>query len=224
MFKRLFQSSPQEDEVIMIDESSPVPPVPPESQPAEPERTPPPAPAGGGVLTGRTVGFEQIYQSAAVKPPRLSCGVLNVADMAKSPHLSGMSQDAKRCAILMALDSAGALIEDVLQDAMIRQRALNEFEAVQEKALQEFEAVKAKENNRIQAELDRLTAQFMSRIQANRDEVAHEQDSFRIWQQRKQEESQRIAEAAAFCVRPATGAPGSGGLAALFQQVTNPRT
>src|ERR1700689_1923280 len=35
--------------------------------------------------------FEQIYQTAAVKPPKLAYGIQKVAEMGNSSHLAGMS-------------------------------------------------------------------------------------------------------------------------------------
>ena len=64
------------------------------------------------------------------------------------------------------------------------------------------------ENNRIQIELDRITSQYVSRIQANLDDIAREQDHFRAWQRTKQQEAQRITEAAAFCVPQGSSATG----------------
>ncbi|HEY1339143.1 MAG TPA: hypothetical protein VGF59_16640 [Bryobacteraceae bacterium] len=166
-------------------------------------------------------GFDHIYSSAAVRPPRLAYGILKVADMMSSTHLAGMSSESRRCALLMALDAAGAEIEDLLQDAVVRQRALNDYEEAQQEKLRQFEAAKVEENRAIQAELDRLTGQFMARIQANLDEVAREQDNFRAWQKRKQQEAQRITEAAAYCVPQ--GAPGTNGLAAVLERASAPR-
>src|ERR1019366_4695781 len=68
-------------------------------------------PATGG-------GFERVYRNAAVKPPRIPYGILKVMSMADSPHLVGMHPEVKRCALLMALEAAGAEIEDLLQDAV----------------------------------------------------------------------------------------------------------
>ena len=42
--------------------------------------------------------FEQIYQSGAVKPPRICYGVLKVAEMLNSSHLCGMPAESKRAA------------------------------------------------------------------------------------------------------------------------------
>jgi hypothetical protein len=163
--------------------------------------------------------FEQIYQNAAVKPPRLAYSILKIADMMNSPHLSGLTPEAKRCSLLMALDAAGAEVEDLLQDAVVRQRALNDFEDAQLNRLKELEAVKATENRQIQADLDRLTNQYMALIQANIDVLAREQDLFRSWQKRKLQEAQRITDAATVCVPPGTG-PANGGLTAVLERAT----
>ncbi len=163
--------------------------------------------------------FEHIYQSAAVKPRRLEWGILKVAEMVNSAHLSGMSPEAKRCSVLMALEAARAEVEDLLQDAVVRQRALNDYEEAQRKTLERFEAAKLEENAGIQAELDRLTKQYLSRIQVNLDEIASEQDNFRNWQKQKQGEAQRITEAAGFCV-PQGGAAAGISLTAVLERAT----
>ena len=163
--------------------------------------------------------FEQIYQAAAVKPPRLPYGILKVAEMVNSAHLEGLSPEAKRCSLLMALEAAGAEIEDLLQDAVVRQRALNDYEEAQRTRLKDFEHSKLEDNSKIQADLDRLTAQHMARIQANLDEIAREQESFRTWQKSKQQESQRITEAAAYCV-PQGSAASVSGLAGVLERAT----
>jgi hypothetical protein len=51
--------------------------------------------------------FEQIYQTATVKPPKLAYGIQKIAEMGNSPHLAGMSSGFKRKALLMALESTG---------------------------------------------------------------------------------------------------------------------
>ncbi len=178
-----------------------------------PARLPAPVPGEASPYAS----FEQIYHNAAVKPPRLPYGILKVASMANSSHLAGLSADAKRCSLLMALEAAGVEVEDLLQDAVVRQRALNDYEEAQQQKIKEFEAAKLEENSKIQAEMDRLTSQFRSRIQANLEEVAREQDKFRAWQRGKQQEAQRITEAATFCVPQGSA---SNGLAEVLERAT----
>src|SRR5580658_966916 len=94
--------------------------------------------------------FEQIYQSGAVKPPRVSYGVLKVAEMLNSAHLCGMPAESKRAALMMALDAGGAKIEDILQDAIVRQRVLNDYEEARQRDLQNFESAVQEQNRAIQ--------------------------------------------------------------------------
>ena len=161
-------------------------------------------------------------RNAVAKQPQKPCGILKVVDMANSEHLAGLSPEAKRCAIMMALEAVGAGVEDLLQDAVIRQRALNDQEKEQQEALRRFEETKAEESRKLQGELESLTGQFMARVQANADEVAREQDKLRAWQRKKQQESQQIAEAAAFCVPDGMGQHG-GSLASVLERAAGAR-
>jgi len=155
---------------------------------------------GNGDL-GMCADFEEIYRHGTVKMPEAAYNILKVSEMIDSPHLAGMSAEAKRCALLMAFEAAGIELEVLIKDAMLRQRALNDYEEEQRGRLKEFEAAKANENRAIQTELDRIAAEYMRRVQANTDEVARCQDEFEAWQKRKQQESQRIEDAAALCAR-----------------------
>jgi hypothetical protein len=164
---------------------------------------------------GTFVPFEEIYRNASFKQPKVAYDILKVGEMVNSAHISGLSLDTKRCAVLMALEVAGVETEDLLQDAMARQRALNDYEEALQNSLREFEAAKNRENTEIQAELDRATARYMARIQANVDEVARQQDAYRAWQKEKQQESQCIAEAASYCT-PQSGANNANSLSAVL--------
>ncbi len=133
------------------------------------------------------------------RSPRI-WGIAKAMDMLNSTHLAGMSAEAKRCALLMALEAAGTEVEALLQDALMQQRLLDQQEEQSEAQLRRIEAAKLEENRAVQAELDRLTGRYMERLQANLDVIAHRQGEFRAWQKQKQQESQRMADAAAFCV------------------------
>jgi hypothetical protein len=173
------------------------------------------APKNAAPLLGT---FEEIYSTAAVKPPGRGYTILKVAEMLQNRHLADMSPDAKRNSLMMALEAAEIEIGELLQDAVTRNRALDEYEEKRQEELRSFESVKQEENDKLHAEMERLTSQYMSRIQANSDHVAREQDSFRAWQKRKQQESQRITDAATFCVPQGNG-PTPNSLSALLERV-----
>ena len=131
--------------------------------------------------------FDEIYANAGIKASDRNYTILKIADMLNSKHLAEMTPEAKRSALMMALDAAEAEIGDLLQDAVTRNRALDEYEEERQDEVRNFEAGKAEQNNKLHAEMERLTSQYMSRIQANSDQVAQEQDNFHAWQKRKQQ-------------------------------------
>ena len=167
--------------------------------------------------------FEEIYACSGIKAPGKNYSILKVVEMLNSKHLADMTPDSKRNSLMMALEAAEAEIGDLLQDAVTRNRALDEYEEKRQEQIKTFEAAKAEENNKLHAELERLTSQYMSRIQTNSDQVAQEQDNFRAWQKRKQQESQRITDAATFCVPQGNGSNGSANsLTAVLERVAVP--
>jgi hypothetical protein len=184
------------------------------------QSSPPPAEA---VEEEAVVVKEEIKAPVATPPPppppspRLRFGIAKVVEMVNNPHLSGLSPDAKRCAVMMALEAVGVGVEELLQDAVLRQRTLANEEDERQATLGRFEQAKSGANAKLQAELAEITSDFMTRMQANVDEVAKEQDKFRAWQRKKQQETQQIAEAASVCVPEGSGAHG-GSLTAVLER------
>jgi hypothetical protein len=123
---------------------------------------------------------------------------MKIAEMLQSERIRSLPVEVKKNSILLALDAAGVKIEQVIEDAVKRDRALDAFERVQQRAVDELEARKQKENNEIQAELDRVIQEHNQRIQANKDEVAKEKERFYGWRLQKQQMEQKIAD----CVSP----------------------
>jgi hypothetical protein len=177
---------------------------------ASPEVKVPPARSSGNGFAAcgmDLLPFEEIYRSAGIKGPRLGYTIGKVIEMLQSDHLKTLSTEAKRASLLMALEAAGVQVDEVLQDATLRQRAITSYEAIQRKHLEEFEARKAQDNVAIQAESERVAAEYAARISRNLDEVAREKESFRKWQAMKQHEAQRIGDAVALCLTQISVSP-----------------
>jgi hypothetical protein len=229
MFKRMFQFSSGENETPLTGRSG--------SQlhstgiiklstalQRESERSGNGAAGNGKGVAPALDSFEEVYAGAGIKAPGKNYTILKVAEMLNSRYLTDMAPDAKRSSLMMALEAAGAELGDLLQDAVARNRGLDEFEEKRQEQVRKFEAAKAEENNKLHAEMERLNSQYISRIQANSDQVAQEQDNFRGWQKRKQQESQRITDAASFCVPQGNSSNGNASsLAAVLERVTVPR-
>jgi len=164
--------------------------------------------------------FDEIYRAAGIKGPKLGYSIGKVIEMLQSEHIRNLPTETRRASLLMALEAAGVQVDEVLQDATLRQRAINSYEAIQRKHLEEYEARKAQENCAIQAEMERVSAEYAARISNNLEEVGREKDSFRKWQQKKQNEAQRISEAVALCVTQ-TGSKVSADSMSAFRELAS---
>jgi hypothetical protein len=188
---------------------------PPAGQAAPPEAStdPPPANAAQSVAdiaasvalapeftqpVSNALSFNEIYDAAGIQTPPHRYTILKIADMLESEHIRGMAAPVKRSSILVALDAAGVKINDIIQDAVRRDRALDAFEALQARALEKLEADKNKEIAQIQAEMDRYLAEQKARLEKSRQEVAREKDRLRAWREAKRQEEQRIAVAVSY--------------------------
>ena len=146
--------------------------------------------------------FDEIYRKSTCKSASTTAEytILKVADMVNSDDLHGLSPAVRHSALMMALKAAGVAVEDLLQDAVQRQRALNESEEGQHRRLQEFETAKLSENERLANEMETICSQYRTRIASGIEEIEREREAFHDWQERKAREQRRIAEAAAACV------------------------
>src|SRR5258708_23266727 len=114
--------------------------------------------------------------------------------MVQREHIRNLRAEVKRSSILLALDAAGVKLQEIIEDAIKRDRALDTFERVQQKSLDDLEQRKTAESKQIQEEMDKLVAEHRARIQANADAVAKERERFYTWRLQKQQEEQKIAE------------------------------
>ena len=148
---------------------------------------------------GDLLSYEDIYRAAGIMSPGAGYGIHKIVEMLNSERIRDLAKDVKRASVLMALDAAGISVDELLTDATRRQNALNAYEAAQRKQLEDFEAHKAKENSRIEEEIEKIRAHYAQRIQANLDQVTKEREALRNWQNAMQSESQRIAEVIELC-------------------------
>jgi len=158
---------------------------------AEPQFTTP--------IAGRA-SFEEIYRAAEIQEPAHGYTILKVASMLQSEHLRGLPGEVRRSSILVALDAAAVKLAEVIEDAVKRDRALDTYERLLEKNLEELEGRKMEENRRVEAEMEKLVAEYRARIQANSDEIAKEKERFYGWRLQKQQEEMKIAEAVSYFV------------------------
>lgn len=141
--------------------------------------------------------FAQIYDAAEVPTPAHGFTIFKIAEMLKNEHIRSLPVEIKRSSVLLALDAAGIKLQEVIEDAIRRDRALDTFEAVQQRALDQLETRKTEENKSLQVEADRVLNELRAKIQANNEEVTKERERLQSWRFQKQQEERRIADAVA---------------------------
>src|ERR1039457_4365554 len=78
--------------------------------------------------------FEQIYKAAEIPAAPQGYSILKISQMLESEHIRNLPSDVKKSSVLVALDAAGVDIQEVLQEAIRRDRALDTYERVQQRA------------------------------------------------------------------------------------------
>jgi Asp-tRNA(Asn)/Glu-tRNA(Gln) amidotransferase A subunit family amidase len=153
--------------------------------------------------------FDDIYGAAQIGAAPHGYTVLKVAEMLQSEHIRTLPADVKRKSILVALDAAGVTVNEIVEDAVRRDRALDTYERVLQKNLDELRAQKQTENAQLEEEIARKLGELRGRVEQNNQAVSRELENLRTWQSKKQGEEQRIAEAVSYFVseNPITMAP-----------------
>jgi hypothetical protein len=144
--------------------------------------------------------LEEIYTSAQIATPSHGYSILKVADMLESEHIGSLPADVKRKSILVALDAAGVKLQEIVEDAVQRDRALDTYERVLEKNLEELRRAKELENQRLEEEINQRLSELRARIAENNREVSREQENLSAWRTGKRAEEERIAQAVGYFV------------------------
>ena len=136
-----------------------------------------------------------VYDSAKITPPAHGYTVLKVAEMLHSEHIRALPAEVRRKSVLVALDAAGVTVEEIVEDAVRRDRALDTYERVLQQHVDALVEATAAENRALEDEIAKRAAELRAQIDENTRKVAAEQGELQAWRQRKQHEEALIAEA-----------------------------
>jgi hypothetical protein len=70
-----------------------------------------------------------VYKEAGIESPLHGYGVDKLTDMLASPHLASATRDVRATAVQVALEAARIPLRDIIDDALLRSKALAAFEA-----------------------------------------------------------------------------------------------
>ena len=147
--------------------------------------------------------FGAVYQEAGIELPLHGYGVDKVGEMLESKRLAPLGREVKAQAVMAALEAAQVPLRDVIQDAVLRDKALDAFEAAKE---HELGGLKAQSEQRIQAikdEIDAFLREKNGEIEELKRAVEGAGSALSQLKARKQREEERIHSVVAHFVEGA---------------------
>lgn len=147
-----------------------------------------------------TDNFQAIYEAAEISVPSQGYSVYKLMELLESEDFRAMAPEVRKSAILAALKITNVKIQDILQDAAARDRALDLYEDLKVKALEEYEKKKNAENAKLEEEIEALIRKKTEHIETNRRTVEQAKIRLSEWQKIKHAEEKKIYDAVSLFV------------------------
>jgi hypothetical protein len=141
--------------------------------------------------------FAAVYDEAGIALPVHGYGVDKVAEMLASKRLAPLGREVKAAAVMAALEAASVPMREVLQDAVLRDKALDAFEAAKERELQELRARNQTRIESLKGEMEALLRKINVEIEKLKRETEEAGQSFAQLQARKRLEEGRMHDVVA---------------------------
>ncbi|HVR70639.1 MAG TPA: hypothetical protein VMT87_07310 [Vicinamibacteria bacterium] len=138
--------------------------------------------------------FAAVYGEAGIELPPHGYGVNKVAEMLASRRLAPLGREVKAAAVMAALEAASVPLREVLQDAVLRDKALDSFEAAKEKELHELRASNQTRIESLKAEMEGLLRKINVEIEKLKRESDEAAQAFSRLQERKRQEESRMQD------------------------------
>jgi hypothetical protein len=158
---------------------------------------PPPPPVARSAVKADVTDFAAVYQEAGIELPAHGYGVDKVGEMLTSKRLGALAPEVKATAVMAALEAAGAPIRDAIQDAVLRDKALDAFEASKERELKETRAKNESRTQELTAEMDALLKKIGVEIERLKQDTDAAAKAFQDLQVRKRHEEERLRDVVA---------------------------
>jgi hypothetical protein len=176
---------------------SPLRPAPPKPArereiPAEAFEGPPPKKIVRSDVPASVVDFSVVYAEAGITLPPHGYGVDKVGEMLESKRLANLAREVKATAILAALEAANVAVRDVIQDAVVRDKALDAFEAAKQREAQDARARNESRVASLNSQLQELLQKINAEIESLKRASDEGEKAFHELQVRKRKEEERL--------------------------------
>jgi hypothetical protein len=136
--------------------------------------------------------FGAVYQEAGIELPLHGYGIDKVAEMLESKRLASLGREVKATAVMAALEAAQVPIREVIQDAVLRDKALDAFEAAKEREIAELRQASQGRMEALKAEMDAYLREKNAEIEQLKQAGERAAAAFTKLQERKRREEQRL--------------------------------
>jgi hypothetical protein len=160
--------------------------------PAQAFQEPPPRKVVRSEVPATVADFAAVYKEAGIVLPPHGYGIDKVAEMLENKRLAPLAPELKATAVMAALEAAGVAIRDVIQDAVIRDRALDAFETAKQREVRDARASNEKRIAELTAEMDSLLKKIGAEIENLKRTSSESERAFLELQARKRQEEDRL--------------------------------
>ena len=185
--------------------------------PAEVAQAAPPRRVARSEVPAGVEDFSAVYKEAGIALPPHGYGVDRVAEMLAGKRLAALGREVKATAVLAALEAARVDVQDVIEDGIRRDKALDAFEAAKEREVVEKKAQNEARMQSLRKDLDELLRKINAEIEKLKQESTQVETEFAHLQVRKRQEEQRLFDVIAHFVEganPISAGPGPAAAAA----------
>lgn len=155
--------------------------------PASPTTSSPPNPT-----TLNTMDFPQIYEAGKVQTPSHGFTILKVHGMLQGGRIGKMHPSVRGAVVLGVLEANSIPVEEIFEDAEARMACLEAYQQYLERKLVSGDDASEKEIARLGEELRVFTETVNQKIAVLNQEKFNRASAYRLWQERKIEEQNRI--------------------------------
>ena len=206
-----------------LPEEAPAPPPPPASPvgrargrvlSAEVAEASPPRRVAQSAVAATVQDFAAVYKEAGIVLPPHGYGIDRVGEMLQGKRLASLAPEVRATAVLAALEAARVDVQDVIEDGIRRDKALDAFEAAKERELVERKTATDARMQSLRRDLDELMKKINSEIETLKQQSQEAEAAFAQLQVRKRQEEQRLHDVVAHFVEganPITTGPGTAG-------------
>src|SRR5918994_5871454 len=124
--------------------------------PAEAARAAPPRQVSRSEVPATVDDFAAVYKEAGIALPPHGYGVDRVSEMLSGKRLATLPREVKANAVLAALEAARVDVQDVIEDGVRRDKALDGLEAAKERELLERKTASEARVQSLRKDLDEL--------------------------------------------------------------------